>query len=169
MKLSAGLLVYRIRDDQVEVLLAHPGGPFWEKKDLGAWSIPKGEYDEDKDPIKAAKREFTEEIGQLPPGGKLLELGTTKRNNKQIMAWAVEGDLDASSIKSITFSMEWPPKSANIQEFPEIDRAGWFSLSEAARKLSPGQVPFIERLTEHLGQGLPAEHPQSKPHQGSLF
>ena len=150
-KLSAGLLVYRVRDKTVEVFLVHPGGPFWAKKDEGAWSIPKGEYTEEENPLEAAKREFKEETGFDPPAGKMMELKPIKQpSGKIVSVWAVEGDFDAAKIKSNLFSMEWPPKSGKQQEFPEVDRAGWFSLEEAKAKIFKGQVGFIEQLIKNL-------------------
>jgi predicted NUDIX family NTP pyrophosphohydrolase len=129
------------------VLLVHPGGPFWAKKDAGAWSIPKGEYDEGEDPRACAAREFEEELGSPLPPGDLEELGTVKlRSGKQITAFAVAGDLDADAIHSNTFTLEWPPRSGRMQEFPEVDRAGWFGLDEAREKLNPAQAKLIDRL-----------------------
>jgi predicted NUDIX family NTP pyrophosphohydrolase len=130
-----------------EVLLVHPGGPFWAKKDAGAWSIPKGEYDDGEDPRACAAREFEEELGSPLPAGELEELGTVKlRSGKQIVAFAVAGDLDADAIRSNTFTLEWPPRSGRMQEFPEVDRAGWFGLDEAREKLNPAQAEFLDRL-----------------------
>ncbi len=150
-KLSAGLLVYRVKDKTVEVFLVHPGGPFWAKKDGGAWSIPKGEYTSEENPLEAAKREFKEETGFEPPAGKMMELQPIKQpSGKVVIAWAVEGDFDAGKINSNTFSMEWPPKSGKQQEFPEVDRAEWFSLEEAKAKILKGQAGFIEQLIENL-------------------
>ena len=147
MKLSAGLLIYKYEENELKVLLVHPGGPFWAKKDLGAWSIPKGEYIEDEEPLKVAYREFEEEIGQNPPDGKTLELGSIKQpSGKLITAWAIEGDLDVFKIKSNLFSLEWPPKSGRTQEFPEVDKAEWFDLEETRRKILPGQKGFLEKL-----------------------
>ena len=130
-----------------EVLLVHPGGPFLAKKDAGAWSIPKGEY-EDDDPRACALREFEEELGTpLPAGAELTELGSVKlKSGKQITAFAVEGDLDADAITSNTFTIEWPPRSGRTQEFPEVDRAGWFDLARAREKLNPAQAEFLVRL-----------------------
>jgi predicted NUDIX family NTP pyrophosphohydrolase len=151
-KRSAGLLVYRRKGNLVEVLLAHPGGPFWSKKDLGVWSIPKGEYEEGEDPLETAKREFDEELGKKVPQGKLIELGEIEqKNNKIVTAWAVEGDLDVTNTNSNTFEMEWPPHSGKTQEFPEIDRAEWFSLEQAVKKLIFGQPAFLGRLAGKLG------------------
>jgi predicted NUDIX family NTP pyrophosphohydrolase len=130
------------------VLLVHPGGPFWAKKDAGAWSIPKGEYDDGEDPRACAAREFEEELGTpLPPEAELVELGTVKlRSGKEIVAFAAVGDLDPETISSNTFTLEWPPRSGRRQEFPEVDRAGWFGLDEAREKLNPAQTELLERL-----------------------
>jgi len=147
VKQSAGILLYRSPPAR-EVLLVHPGGPFWAKKDAGAWSIPKGEYEEGDDPRAAALREFEEELGSaLPAGTELVELGTVKlKSGKRITAFAAEGDLDAETISSNTFEMEWPPRSGRMQAFPEVDRAGWFSIEEAREKLNPAQAEFLVRL-----------------------
>jgi predicted NUDIX family NTP pyrophosphohydrolase len=147
-KLSAGILLYRKRETGIEVLIVHPGGPFWAKKDDGAWSIPKGEYLEGEDPISVAKREFYEETGSAVTG-PCLELAPAKQpGGKVIRAWAVEGDLDAESIRSNSFSMEWPPKSGRVRDFPEIDRALWCGLTVARQKLLPGQRVFLEGLEQ---------------------
>jgi predicted NUDIX family NTP pyrophosphohydrolase len=150
---SAGLLLYRRTDPQVEVLLGHMGGPFWAKKDAGAWSIPKGEYADDEDPLAAARREFEEELGTAPPDEAAYQpLGDVRqRGGKVVTVWAVEGDLDASTIVSNTFEMEWPPKSGRRQAFPEIDRADWFDLASARPKVVGGQVEFLDRLSAKLG------------------
>ena len=133
------------------MFLGHPGGPFWAKKDAGAWSIPKGEIDEGEDPLAAAKREFAEETG-LRPDGELVALAPIRqKGGKVVLAWAIEGDCDARAIKSNVFSMEWPPKSGKMAEFPEIDRAEWFSLDEARRRINPGQLPLIDELQEISG------------------
>ena len=131
-----------------EVLLVHPGGPFWAKKDAGAWSIPKGEY-EDDDPRACARREFEEELGTpLPPDAELTELGTVRlKSGKEIAAFAVHGDLDAEKITSNRFTMEWPPRSGRMREFPEVDRAGWFDLETAREKLNPAQAELLVRLS----------------------
>jgi predicted NUDIX family NTP pyrophosphohydrolase len=131
-----------------EVLLVHPGGPFWAKKDAGAWSIPKGEHEDGDDPRACALREFEEELGTpLPADAELVELGSVKlKSGKQVTAFAVEGDLDADSITSNTFTMEWPPRSGRTREFPEVDRAGWFDLARAREKLNPAQAEFLVRL-----------------------
>jgi predicted NUDIX family NTP pyrophosphohydrolase len=149
-KLSAGLLLYRITDDGIEVLLGHPGGPFWARKDDGAWSLPKGEIDDGEEPLDVAVREFREELGHEPPDvDAAVPLGEIRQSGgKVVTSWAVEGDVDASTIVSNTFEMEWPPGSGARRSFPEVDRAGWFSLTEAATKLLSGQRPFLERLAE---------------------
>jgi predicted NUDIX family NTP pyrophosphohydrolase len=145
-KRSAGILMYRRPGPELEVLLVHPGGPFWAKKDLGAWSIPKGEYEESEEPLAAAKREFREELG-VEADGAFVELGTlVQPSRKEIAAWAVEGDFVVEELKSNTFEMEWPPKSGRKRQFPEVDRAGWFGLEEARGKILRGQAEFIERL-----------------------
>jgi predicted NUDIX family NTP pyrophosphohydrolase len=152
-KLSAGILLYRIRDRRLEVLIAHMGGPFWANKDDAGWSIPKGEYGEGEDPFVAAQREFTEETGSPPPAGVALELGEVRQpSGKRIIAWAFEGDLDPQTVVSNSFSMEWPRGSGQQREFPEIDRAEWFDSATARRKLVPGQVPFVELLERRLGE-----------------
>ena len=151
-KLSAGILMYRGPGPALELLLVHPGGPFWMKKDLGVWSIPKGEFEEDEEPLAVAKREFAEEVGSPAPQRAYLQLGELKQpSRKLITAFAVEGDLDPGTLKSNHFAMEWPPKSGKMQSFPEVDRAAWFSLDRAARKIQPGQAPFIDRLLAALG------------------
>jgi predicted NUDIX family NTP pyrophosphohydrolase len=149
-KRSAGLLMYRRAGDGIEVLLVHPGGPFWAKKDLSAWSIPKGEYAQGEDPLSVAVREFFEEIGTRPTGqfhplGEVVQPG-----RKVVTGFAVEGDLDPATLRSNTFELEWPPKSGRVASFPEVDRAGWFDPDEARRKILPGQRAFIDRLLESL-------------------
>ena len=150
-KRSAGLLLYRWRGDRLEVLLVHPGGPFWTKKDLGAWSIPKGEILEGEDAIVAARREFEEETG-FAVTGKFIPLKEIKQaGGKIVQAWALEGDCDASAVRSNLFSMEWPPKSGKTREFPEVDRAEWFSIEAAREKLLKSQTDFLEELASKLG------------------
>jgi predicted NUDIX family NTP pyrophosphohydrolase len=147
-KTSAGILLHRERDGAREVLLVHPGGPFWARKDAGAWSIPKGEYEEGDDPRACALREFEEELGTaLPAGTNLTDLGTVRQSGgKVITAYAAAGDLDADAITSNTFTIEWPPRSGRTQEFPEVDRAGWFSLDDARDKINPAQAELLVRL-----------------------
>lgn len=148
---SAGVLLYNRKAGALRVLLVHPGGPFWAKKDAGAWSIPKGEYAEGEDPEAAARREFEEELG-VALEGELRPLGeAVQPSRKRIVAYAVEGELDPARIVSNTFEMEWPPRSGRRQAFPEIDRAGWFTLAEAREKLLPGQRVFLDRLGALVG------------------
>ena len=144
VKKSAGLLMFRRSPDgQVQVLLVHPGGPFWAKKDLGAWTIPKGEYDDSEDALEAAKREFAEETG-FPVSGPFLPLGSLKQpSGKTVSVWAFESDCDPAALVSNSFEMEWPPRSGRKASFVEIDRAGWFSLGEAREKLTKGQIGFL--------------------------
>jgi predicted NUDIX family NTP pyrophosphohydrolase len=150
-KQSAGLLVYRVQPGDLQVLLVHPGGPFWAKKDDGAWFIPKGELEVGEQPLTAALREFHEELGMSPPSGDPLELGTVKnKSGKLIHAWALPGDLDLGTFKSNTFSLEWPPKSGKSREFPEVDRAQYFGVEAALIKMHPAELPFVQRLLEKL-------------------
>ena len=154
-KQSAGLLMYRKKNQSIQVLLIHPGGPFWAKKDLGTWSMPKGEFNREEDALKAARREFEEETGFLPTG-QFMRLGAIKQpSGKVIHAWAFEGDLDAKKIKSNTFSLEWPPQSGKQQEFPEADRAEWFNIDVAREKIISGQLEFIDELLRLLEFGPP--------------
>jgi predicted NUDIX family NTP pyrophosphohydrolase len=151
-KQSAGILLYRGRGPALRLMLVHPGGPFWAKKDGGAWSIPKGEYEEGDDPLLVASREFEEELGSPAPAGDAIELGElVQPSRKVVTAFALEGDFDPSRLKSNLFEMEWPPKSGRLQSFPEVDRAEWFTVEEARDKILPGQRPFIDRLLERLG------------------
>jgi predicted NUDIX family NTP pyrophosphohydrolase len=146
-KRSAGLLLYRIEDGVVDVLLGHPGGPFWARKDDGAWSIPKGEYADDEDPWDAARREFREEIGLQPPDGPRIDMAPVKQaGGKVVTAFAVLGDLDVADSVSNTFDLEWPKGSGKVRQFPEIDRVGWFSVAEARSKLLKGQLPLLDAL-----------------------
>jgi predicted NUDIX family NTP pyrophosphohydrolase len=148
---SAGLLVYRREASGWQVLAGHPGGPFWAKRDAGAWSIPKGEHGPEEQPIDAARREFAEELGIAPPDGVVRDLGTSRlKSGKTIRAFAVEGNLDPVDIVPGEFEMEWPPKSGRIARFPEIDRVEWFFLEEARTRLNPGQVVFLDRLIAEL-------------------
>jgi predicted NUDIX family NTP pyrophosphohydrolase len=147
-KTSAGLLLFRRTDGELEVLLVHPGGPYWRNKDDGAWSVPKGEYEPGEDPPEVARREFEEELGVAPPDGAGEPLGEIRQSGGKIVtAWAHEGDLDVDTMRSNTFEMEWPPRSGRMQEFPEVDQAAWFSIDEARWKLNRGQLPFLDRLT----------------------
>jgi len=149
-KISAGLLLYRIRNGALEFLLVHPGGPFWKNKDNGAWTIPKGEIADNEEPLAAAIREFEEELG-FKPSGQFIELTPIKQKaGKLVHAWAVEGDCDPSQIKSNTFSIEWPPRSGKQEEFPEVDRAEFFKLEAAKTKINPGQIPLLEELQRLL-------------------
>lgn len=167
-KKSAGLLVYRLSGGKPEVLIVHIAGPWMAKKDKGAWSIPKGEYIENEDPLKVAYREFKEELSKEPPIGKPIPLGTVEqKNNKTVIAWAIEGDINLSGAKSNTVQIEWPPKSGQMQEFPEVDKPSWYSLNEAAQKLLPAQVPLLERLAQHLKIDFEPTPPE--PKQNSLF
>ena len=147
---SAGILLWRRREEALEVLLAHMGGPFWARKDTGAWSIPKGEYGPDEDPLEAARREFAEELGsRAPDGASYVPLGEVRqKNGKVVTAWAVAGDLDLTTVVSNTFDLEWPPRSGRMQQFPEVDRAAWFDLVTARTKLVAAQAGFLDRLIE---------------------
>jgi predicted NUDIX family NTP pyrophosphohydrolase len=152
---SAGLVLYRMPTgrESIEVLLVPPGGPFWAKRDLGAWSIPKGECDDGEDPQAAARREFAEELGSPAPEGEALDLGDVRQKaGKVVSAWAIAGDLDAERIQSNAFSVEWPPRSGRMQEFPEVDRAQWFGLDEARERINPAQVALLDRLAELTGR-----------------
>src|SRR5271170_7336026 len=155
---SAGLLLYRITSrDAVEVLIAHPGGPFWARKDAAAWSVPKGEYLPGEDPLDAAYREFEEEVGFTAPQGGPVFLGERRRpGGKRVSVWALEGDLDVTHSTSNTFALEWPRGSGRLQEFPEVDRVEWVSIDRARRKLVKGQAPFMDAL---LGALAPASDP----------
>jgi len=146
--------MFRRRKNVTEVLLVHPGGPFFRNRDLGSWSIPKGLYNADEDPLDAARREFLEETG-VTPGPDVMPLGECRlRSGKKVVAWAFEGDCAAEVCRSNTFSMEWPPRSGKTQEFPEVDRAAWFTLDEARDRINEAQRPFIDRLTESLERSM---------------
>ena len=154
---SAGLLLYRIGDSGPEVFLVHPGGPFYRNKDDGVWSVPKGEHEPQDDPVAVALREFEEEVGVAPPvrRAELHALGSVQqRGGKVVTVWTGAGDVDPATVESNTFRLEWPPKSGRIQEFPEVDRAGWFTLPAAKQKLLPAQVEFVDRLRALLGAGV---------------
>jgi predicted NUDIX family NTP pyrophosphohydrolase len=156
-KKSAGILLFRGANAALEVFLVHPGGPFWSKKDAGAWSIPKGEYSDDEDALQAAQREFEEETG-VAVHGDFISLGeVTQTSGKVVRAWALEHDLDPANLKSNTFSLEWPPRSGKIQEFPEVDSGAWFSLTVARRKIIKAQEEFLTRLI------TPTAAPESDP------
>lgn len=175
-KKSAGLLVYRLKNGFLEVFIVHPGGPFWKKKDEGAWSIPKGEYSENEEPFETAKREFQEEtsfnLTTVAESNEFKALTMLKQpSGKKIIAWAVEGDCDADKIKSNLFSMQWPPRSGKMAEFPEVDRASWFPVKTALKKLLKGQVKFVTELCEILSYDY-SNDPDvtvNKPKQLSLF
>jgi len=152
-KVSAGLLMYRKRNQQLEVLLVHLGGPFWAKKDAGAWFVPKGEVNPGEDELAAAKREFAEETG-LMPAENLVPLGSVKhKSGKKVSAWAFEGDCDPAALRSNTFQMEWPPRSGKTREFPEIDRAAFFTLDAAREKMHPAEFEFVSRLVKAISEG----------------
>lgn len=149
-KTSAGILLYRRKDNVLRVFLVHPGGPFFAKKDEEAWSVPKGELDEGEDALTAARREFEEETG-CRPQGKFIPLSpVTQKGGKTVLAWAMEGDCDADTIRSNTFALEWPPKSGRVQDFPEVDRAGWFTVDEAKKKINPAQAALVDELLSKL-------------------
>jgi predicted NUDIX family NTP pyrophosphohydrolase len=149
-KTSAGIVLYRREHGVLRVFLVHPGGPFFAKKDAGAWSIPKGEIDVGEEPLEAALREFEEETGCRPAGRFLPLTPVTQKGGKTVVAWAAEGDCDAAAVRSNTFTLEWPPRSGRIQEFPEVDRAGWFTVDEAQDKINPAQVPLLDELARVL-------------------
>lgn len=146
MKRSAALLVYRRAETGIEVFLVHPGGPFWARKDLGAWSLPKGEFDEDEDGLAAARREFSEEVGQEIDGTFIALTSVRQRGGKVVHAWAVEGEVDAAAVKSNEFELEWPPRSGRTARFPEVDRGQWFPMAEAMRRVLPSQSPILAEL-----------------------
>ena len=152
-KISAGILMYRRTPTSLEIFLVHPGGPFWAKKDLGAWSIPKGEIDEEE-PVEAARREFFEETGSKFEGDLLPLAPQKQKSGKNVYAWAVEGNLDPAAVASNTFELEWPPKSSQVQRFPEIDKAAWFSVPLAIQKINPAQAGFIYELINRLGVNI---------------
>lgn len=161
---TAGILVFR-RKPNLEVFLVHNGGPFFVRRDKGFWTIPKGRFEEGEEPLDAAQREFEEETGLPMPDSELIDLGKIKQvNNKEVQAWAVEGDLDPSRLRSNTFDLEWPPKSGQIQQFPEVDRGEWFDLAKGAVKINAGQAELLTRLAEKFG-----EKPPEIPEQVSLF
>jgi len=149
-KQSAGILLFKIVNKILEIFLVHPGGPFWAKKDEGAWSIPKGEFEDDEEPLIAAKREFEEETG-VKISGEFIQLTPIKqKSGKKVYAWAVEGNIDPEKIKSNSFEIEWPPKSGKMKSFPEIDKAAWFNLNDAEEKINSGQLSLIKELEDKL-------------------
>ncbi|MBA3705313.1 MAG: NUDIX domain-containing protein [Bacteroidetes bacterium] len=154
-KKSAGILLYRLKNSFPEVLLAHPGGPFFVKKDLGVWTIPKGEYTDAEEPLEAAKREFKEETGMYVNGEFIALTPVKLKSSKTVNAWAIQGDIDPTKIKSNLFELEWPPKSGLIKHFPEIDKAEWFNTDDAKEKINPGQIGFIEQLEVMLNKSKP--------------
>jgi predicted NUDIX family NTP pyrophosphohydrolase len=169
-KHSAGLLLYRPVSKGFEVLIVHPGGPFWAKRDLGSWSIPKGEFMEGEEPLVAAKREFQEEVGAPAPAGEYQSLGEAKQaSGKIVHAFALASDFNLERFKSNMFEMEWPPRSGVKQEFPECDRAAWVPLATAKQKLVKEQVPLLENLAKQLNTALDGPAPESGPAQASLF
>jgi predicted NUDIX family NTP pyrophosphohydrolase len=148
---SAGILLYRELDGELQVLLVHPGGPYWVRRDEGAWSIPKGEYDDREDPLAAARREFEEELGTPAPQATVHDLGEIRqKSGKRVTAFGLRGDLDAATITSNTTQIEWPPRSGRRLEIPEVDRAEWFSLEEARKKINPAQAALLDRLLERV-------------------
>jgi predicted NUDIX family NTP pyrophosphohydrolase len=151
-RVSAGILLHRLRNGTLEVFLVHPGGPFWRGKDAGAWSIPKGEVEEGDEPLNTAQREFEEETGSRVSGEFFALKPLKQKSGKLVHAWALSGNIDASSVRSNTFSMEWPPRSGRQQEFPEVDRGAWFTIAAAREKILPGQRGFLDQLQEHIVQ-----------------
>ena len=152
LKSSAGLLMYRDTHGIIEVLLVHPGGPFWARKDDGAWSIPKGELSPGENALEAAKREFREEIGFSVEGALQPLVPIKQPSGKTVYAWAVRGDIDVARIRSNTFSLEWPRRSGRTEEFPEVDRAGWFTIEDAKRKVLKGQIAFLDQLQSKISE-----------------
>ncbi len=152
-KLSSGLLLYRLIGNEIQVLIAHPGGPIWSRRDLGAWSLPKGAIDAGEEPLEAARREFLEETGHHPPDGETLDLGVVRmRSGKVVHGFGLEGDLDPSQLRSMRVDVEWPPKTGRMISVPEIDRVLWANAAEARRRLNPAQASFVDRLLEALGR-----------------
>lgn len=162
-RVSAGLLVYRVREGRLEVCLVHPGGPFWARKDAGAWSIPKGEIERDEAPLAAARRECLEETGQVVEGVFQPLPPVRLRSGKTVYAWAVEGDMDVTAIRSATFPLEWPPRSGRLQEFPEIDRAAWFTVEAARNRLHPAMRPWLDQLLSLVGRPAAPTWPTGGP------
>ena len=154
VKKSAGIILYRYQASILQILLVHPGGPFWAKKDVGVWSIPKGEFDENESPFEAALREVKEETGLLLAGNFTALQPVKQKSGKLVYAWALQKDIDATQIESNTFIMEWPPKSGKQQSFPEVDAAAWFSIEEAAEKILAGQLPLLQELQQNFKKQL---------------
>ena len=154
LRKSAGILLYRIFQKKLELFLVHPGGPFWTNKDAGAWTIPKGEYDINEEPLAAATREFAEETGHTPSGNFVVLTPIIQKAGKQVHAWAVEGNIDATAIRSNSFKIEWPPKSGTWKSYPEVDRGEWFDIKTAKEKINPAQVAFINEIINRLGERL---------------
>lgn len=150
MKLSAGILLYRMRHTQLEFFLVHPGGPFFVRKDDGHWTVPKGEFPADEEPLDAAVREFEEETGYRPSGDFIPLHPVVQKGGKQILCWGVAGDMDAAALRSNTFELEWPPSSGKKKVFPEVDKGGWFNMEDARRKIKAAQIPLLEELTDLL-------------------
>ena len=161
-RVSAGLLVYRVRDGRLEVCLVHPGGPFWARKDAGAWSIPKGEIEPDEAPLAAARRECLEETGQVVDGVFQPLAPVRLRSGKTVHAWAVAGHLDVTAIRSATFALEWPPRSGRMQQFPEVDRAAWFTIDAARSRLHPAMCPWLDELATLVNETLRLDGPADR-------
>jgi predicted NUDIX family NTP pyrophosphohydrolase len=148
MKKSAGLLLYRCMENTIEFFLVHPGGPFWKNKDIGAWTIPKGELEDEEDALETAKREFKEETGTIIDGNFITLTPVKQKAGKLVYAWAIQGNIDSEKITSNTFKIQWPPKSGKWVDLPEVDKAGWFSIEESKQKINPAQIPLIDELLE---------------------
>lgn len=155
---SAGIVLHRPGPEGPEFLLVHPGGPWWRGKDAGAWSIPKGEYEEGENPLEAALRELEEELGAPPPGGEPIPLTPIRqKGGKEVIAWGLEGDVDVGTVRSNTFTVEWPPRSGRMRSFPEIDEAAWLGLEQARTRINPAQLPLLEELARKLGGASTAD------------
>lgn len=148
---SAGILLYKLKDEELQLFLVHPGGPFWANKDEGAWTIPKGEFDENEQPLDAAKREFLEETGKALSGNFIELAPVVQKAGKLVYAWAIQGNIDADNITCNTYKIQWPPKSGQWKSFPEVDKGAWFRIEEARRKINPAQALFIDELIQKLG------------------